>query len=344
MKTVKYIVISLFFVPFLVFAQNQIVSPSTSVPVVGSPSTSTPAVSSLEAGLTPENPFYFLDIWGEAIQRFFTFNPASRARLEISFAKERIAEIKLVLEEKGVDAKGLSVAEARLKDNLSRATAIVADQKQAGKDVSGLAQEVSNDFNSTQETLKSTFKSEAGALEVKIEALKARLKEARLASDVAQVEILSKELADLKAQKELLGEHEDKNNNDIEAENDHVDEALGIQKEAAEKIKDLEEKKAEILKEAQDNKLSIPDGTFKEFDALLSQAKAAFDAGKYQDAKNLAKEAKKSIKEIEKQLENLKDAKDEEQDLKDEKDMQKHEFEDKLKEADKKEAEKSERK
>ncbi len=315
---IKTAIISLLFVPFLVFAQNGALP---------------------NAGLTPESPFYFLDKLGEALQRFFTFNPEGRARLEITFAKERIAEIKVILEDKGVNAKGLVAAEERLGDNLLRATAILADQKQEGKDTSNLAKELSDDFDPAHEALKDTFKSEADALDAKIDELKVKLKEARLAGDIAQAETLTKEIADLKAQKELLEQHEDKDNGDIEEENEHLDEALGLQKEAAEKIKDAEEEKADIIKEATEKNLTIPDGTFKEFNILLSQAKAVFDAGNYEDAKRLAKEAKKNLKETEKQLENLKDAKDEEEDLNDEKEIQQHELENKLKDTDKKEAE-----
>ncbi len=315
---IKIAFISLLFVPFLVFAQNGAL-PS--------------------AGLTPESPFYFLDKLGETLQRFFTFNPESKARLEITFAKERIAEIKLVLEDKGVNARGISIAEERLGDNLSRATAILASQKQEGKDTSNLARDLSDDFDPAREELKSTFKSEVDTLDAKIDELKAKLKEARLAGNTAQVEVLSKEIADLKAQKELLEQHEDNDDEDIEEEKEHFDEALGFKEEAAEKIKDAEEERADILKEAKEDNLTIPDGAFKEFDALLSQAKAAFDAGNYENAKRLAKEAKKALKEAEKQLENLKDAKDEEEDLDDEKEIQQHEFENKLKDADKEEAE-----
>jgi hypothetical protein len=292
------------------------------------------------AGLTPESPFYFLDKLSETLQRFFTFNPESRARIEITFAKERIAEIKVILEDKGVNAKGLSVAEQGLTDNLSRATTILADQKQAGKDTSNLARELSDNLDPAQGALKSTFKSEADILDTKIDELKARLKEARLAGDTAQAEALLKEIADLKNQKELLEQHEDKDEGDIEEENEHLDEALGLQKEAAEKIKDAEEEKADILKEAKKDNLTIPDGAFKEFDTLLSQAKAAFDAGNYEEAKRLAKEAKKNLKDAEKNLEKLQDVKEKEDELKQEADEQQQELEDKLKEANKEEAEK----
>lgn len=317
MKVIKYAFILLLFVPLFAFAQNRAELPN--------------------AGITPESPLYFFDRLGEALQRFFTFNLASKARLEITFAKERIAEIKVILEEKGVNAKGLGIAEERLNENLSRITAILASQKQAGKNTSNLAKELSDNFDPAIEALGNVFKSELNALDAKIDELKAKLKEARLAGDTVLIETLSKELADLKAQKELLEEHEDKDDGDIEEENEHIDEALGLREEAAEKIKDAEEEKADISKEAEEDNFTIPDGAFNEFDGILSQAKAAFDAGNYEDAKRLAKEAENKLEEVKEQLDKLQDIQEEKEDLDDEEEIQQHEFENELEDTDEKE-------
>lgn len=290
------------------------------------------------AGLTPESPFYFLDRLGETLQRFFTFNPESRARLEITFAKERIAEIKLIIEDKGVTAKGLSIAETGLQDNLSRATAILADQKQTGKDTSRIAKELSDEISPNQDALKDTFKSEKNALETKEDELKAKTKEARRAGDTAQVDALTKQLADINVQKELLDQNENDNEETIDQENERIDEAMEPKQEAAEKIRDAEKDKAEILKEAKEKNYDAPAETFSAFDGLLSQAKAAFDSGNYEEAKRLAKEAKKNLKEADKNLEKLQDAKEKEDELKQEADEQQQELGDKLKEANKEEA------
>ena len=59
-----------------------------------------PQVTLPSAGLTPESSFYFLDKFGEALRSFFTFNPEGKALLEITFASERVAEIKVILETK----------------------------------------------------------------------------------------------------------------------------------------------------------------------------------------------------------------------------------------------------
>ena len=69
-----------------------------------------PQVTLPSAGLTPESSFYFLDRLGENLRQFFTFNPEVKAKLQIEFAGERIAEIKIMVEEKGVNAKGLAIS------------------------------------------------------------------------------------------------------------------------------------------------------------------------------------------------------------------------------------------
>jgi hypothetical protein len=119
MNAIKPIFISLLFLPILVFAQNGAVLPN--------------------AGLTPESPFYFLDKFGEALREFFTFNPEGKARLQITFAAERIAEIKVVFETKRIEAKGIGVAQSRLQAHLANAATILDEQRTAGKDVSSLA-------------------------------------------------------------------------------------------------------------------------------------------------------------------------------------------------------------
>ncbi|KKR02470.1 MAG: hypothetical protein UT29_C0002G0032 [Candidatus Yanofskybacteria bacterium GW2011_GWA1_39_13] len=319
MNYIKYILISLLFMPVLVFAETQSVLPS--------------------AGLTPESSFYFFDRFGETLQRFFTFNPEGKARLEISFAKERIAEIKLILEDKGVTAKGLDVAEAKLQDNLSRATAILIKEKQDGNEIGEIAKELSDEINPAQEELKDAFKSERDALKAKEEELKAKLKEARRVGDTAQITILTKELADIRAERELLDQSDEDNDEAIDQEDEKIDEAMELKEEAEKKIREAEKDKAELLKEAEDKNVVFPATTFNTFDGLISQAKTAFAAGKYEEAKRLAKEAKGNLKEVEKSLEKLKDVKEKNEELKQGSDEQQNELRNNLKEADKENAE-----
>lgn len=106
---IEIAIISLLIAPVLVFAQNGATLPN--------------------AGLTPESPFYFLDRIGEALRDFLTFNPEAKARLQVAYAGERVAEIKVILETKGVDAKGLEVAKTRLESNAAKAANIVKEER-----------------------------------------------------------------------------------------------------------------------------------------------------------------------------------------------------------------------
>ena len=51
-------------------------------------------------GLTPENPFYFLDSWAEKISLFFTFGAEKKAQKAKLFAEEKLAEAKILAEQK----------------------------------------------------------------------------------------------------------------------------------------------------------------------------------------------------------------------------------------------------
>jgi hypothetical protein len=295
-KTFKIALISLFFIPFFALAQGQSVLPN--------------------AGLTPESPFYFLDKLGETLREFFTFNPEGKAHLQIDFAAERIAEIKIILETKGVNAKGLGIAQSRLQANIARAAGIVEGEKSKGKDVSELAKSISEDFDANKEVLKQAFKEEERSLEAKEDKLKAKIREARQAGDTAQVEALVSELGEVKAQKELLELKEEEQEEALEQEEEKIEREMEKKEDAQKAIKEAEEERQEVLDEAAEDGVSVPAGAFEKFDRLLAQAKELFVKENYVGAKQLAKQAEKSLEKVEEAIEELEEAKEEEEEEK----------------------------
>lgn len=310
MKTTKYILVSLLFVPVLALAHEPVALPN--------------------AGLTPESAFYFVDKIGEALREFFTFNPDAKAHLQIDFAAERIAEIKIILETKGVNAKGLEVAQSRLQANIAKAAGIVEGEKSKGKDVSELAKSVSEDFDANKEALKQAFKDQERSLEAKEDELKAKIREARQAGDTAQVEALVKELGEIKAQKELLELKKEEQEEALEQEEEKIEREMEKKEDAEKAIKEAEEERQEVLDEAAEDEMSIPAEAFEKFDRLLAQAKELFAKENYVGAKQLAKQAEKSLDKVEEAIEDLDEAKEEEEELKEEQ-------EDRMKEGAKKE-------
>ncbi len=271
MKTIKLAVFSLLIAPVLAFAQAE--APS--------------------AGLTPESPFYFLDRIGEAIQRVFTFNPEAKAKLEISLAGERISEIKIILESKGVEAKGLAVAESRLADNLSRAANIVDKEKNKGRDVSALAKTLTDDFEVHKAILEGTFEQEKNELEAKIEEIKNKIKEARKSGDTTLIQSLSESLAELKAQKDALESKKNEEEKKLEEKKEEIEKEMNAKDEAAKKIAEAEKKMTEILNENMKKGIDVPANIAAKFNEAIAKAKAAYDAGNYAEAREFAKEAKK---------------------------------------------------
>ncbi|MCH7529829.1 hypothetical protein IIB50_01805 [Patescibacteria group bacterium] len=266
------------------------------------------------AGITPESPLYFLDKLGEALQEFFTFNPEAKAHLQITFAAERIAEIKIILETKGVEAKGLDVAESRLLANIAKAATIVEDEKAKGKDVSALAKELGDEFESPKSTLAQAFKEQERALEAKEDELKTRMKATHRAGDTAATEALAQELGQVKAQLELLELKEEDLEDALELEEERIEEEMEAQHKAEKAIKEAREERQEVADEAVEEGVILPANAFTEFDGLLSQSQSAFQAENYQEARRLAKQAEKSLDDVEDMIDELEEILDNKKD------------------------------
>ena len=299
-----------------------------------------PQVALPSAGLTPESNFYFLDKFGEALREFFTFNPEGKARLQITFASERIAEIKVILETKGVEAKGLEVAQSRLQAHLANAATIVVDQKAEGKDVSQLAKELDDEFEGPKTALEQVFKAEKRALEAQEKELKGKILEARRVGDTAQVESLIQQPGQIKAQNELLELKEEEAEEALEQEEERLEEEMEAKEEAEKAIREAEKEMQEVLDEAAEEDVTVPAQAFGKFDSLLAQAKSAFTTGNYQEAKRLAKQAEKNLDAVEEATEDLEDAKEKEEELKEEQEEKEREAKEEQKGTVKEEAEK----
>lgn len=305
MNTIKIFLISLLIIPTLVFANESVALP--------------------KAGLTPESAFYFVDKLGETLREFFTFNPGAKARLQIGFAAERVAEIKIILETKGVNAKGLDVAESRLQANIAKAAVIVESEKSKGKEVSELAKNLSDNFDASKEALKQTFKDQKRALEAKVDELKAKIREARQVGDTAQVEALVKELGEVKAQKELLKLKEDEQEEALEQEEEKIENEMEAKEDAEKAVREAEDKKQELIDDAAEEGTSVPADAFIKFDRLLAQARELFAKENYTGAKQLAKQAEKSLDKVDEAIENLSEAKEKQKELKEEQEEQMNE-------------------
>ena len=214
---IKSLVLSILLTPIFAFAQ-----------------TGTPP----SAGLTPRNPFYFLDRLGEVLQEFVAFNPETKIRLQIGFAAERIAEIQIDMKAKDVDAKGLSIAQNRLEKHLSKASKLVSDEEKNGKDVREWANLLKDEFEVSKNVLELSFESAKDALEDEREELKKELESAKKSNDAARVETLTHELNNLEDEKDELEHQKEESKQSLEVEKKQFDDENGELEEELENISD----------------------------------------------------------------------------------------------------------
>ncbi len=98
-------------------------------------------------GLTPSNFFYFLDRFGETLQDFFTFGVSDKAKLQVQFAAERVAEISLERKVKGEDSPGVEIAKERFTGHLKRAEEIIDEAEERGEEIGDERAEVIEGVN-----------------------------------------------------------------------------------------------------------------------------------------------------------------------------------------------------
>lgn len=232
---IKTVLISLLFAPSLVFAQDKAILPNP--------------------GLTPESNFYFLDKLGEALRDFLTFSPEAKARLQVAYAAERVAEIKIILETKGVEAKGLKVAQARLEANTAKATDIVEQEKQKGRDVSKLAGEIVDSFHIQRKAAKQAFDNAKQEFFTKKGELHNQLLAAIETGDTALQEQIRAQLIKIEAEKDEVEAKKDAIIAVLETEKDRLQDELEEEKHQEDEERDAAEEAEDSKKEAEEQKL-----------------------------------------------------------------------------------------
>lgn len=292
------------------------------------------------AGLTPESAFYFLDTFSETLREFFTFNPEGKTRLQLLFSAERIAEIKAVLETKGVEAQGLDRARNRLQAHLANAASLLENEKADGKDISALANELDHALDEQKDALRQAFKEQKNVLKIKEESLKQKIREARQTGDTAQVDALLAERAAIKAEKKKVEMKEEEHEETLEAEQEKIERELEDKTEAEKGIREAEEKKQEMLDKAAEKEITIPAEAFEKFGRLLAQAKELFNRGTYQGAEQLAEQAEKSLDKVEDAVEGLEEANEEAEELKEKQEEKEREAKEEAEEKKKEDAQK----
>ena len=83
----------------------------------------------------PGETLYPVKIMSEEMRSALTLNPRAKAEYQTELARERVEEIKSVLNQKGVESKGLNAAIASLEKHMAAAAEIIDKEKSNNKDI-----------------------------------------------------------------------------------------------------------------------------------------------------------------------------------------------------------------
>lgn len=222
--------------------------------------------------LTPESPFYFIKRITETVQEFVTRDPEARARLGVRLAAERVAEIRVMLEEKGVEARGLEVAERRLAVHTEKVVKIIDKRKEAGEDVAELAGEIEEKLHEQRTALRVVFEeSQEKIVEKRIE-IQEKIAQAIGDGDTREELLLNEELKKIELVREKAQERKEAAISVLKSRRailkNKLDEARARVAEERDRLElELKEKKEEALRiriEEEDDKLERVRTEFKE--------------------------------------------------------------------------------
>jgi len=243
----------------LAYAQEEAteVGPITETPAEISAEAGFSAADLPRAGITPENPFYFLDKWGEIIQEFITLNPQAKARLQVKFAAERISEIKIILETKGVEAKGLDIAQIRLEAHAKKATDIVEKEKEKGSEISKLAGEIVDSFHAQRRAVKEIFEEARDAFKTQKKELQKDLIVAIENGDIGAQEQIRDALLKIELEKDEAEIKKDAAINTLEEEKERLHDELDEEKRKEDETRDALEEARDVERETLEKEFEL---------------------------------------------------------------------------------------
>ena len=126
---------------------------------VSAQDSSLPAVSGVELpapGITPDNPLYFLKIWKESIQTFFTFGAENKAKQFLHLAEVRLAEYQKMIEKGKTEIAEKTIE--KYQNQLNRVLEKTEQVKEKEKDVGKLKEIISEKIIKHQEILNQVLK------------------------------------------------------------------------------------------------------------------------------------------------------------------------------------------
>lgn len=105
-----------------------------------------------DAGLTPDNPLYFLKAWKEKIQLFFTFGEENKTKQYLHLASVRLAEYQKMIKKGKADIADKTIK--KYEDQLNRALDKAKKLKEKGKEIKNLSRNLEETTSKHLEVLQ----------------------------------------------------------------------------------------------------------------------------------------------------------------------------------------------
>lgn len=263
----------------------------------------------IEAGITPDSFLYFLDVALDNINLALTFDSGEKARKGLDIARERLIEVREMVNRNKLDA-----AQAAQREHSNALRVVQNSIKGIEKTSSTQEIEEKIEIEKELEEHKTEIEEITGELKVKIE-VEGKITPdqqvlidsvlANLEGKAGEVEI---EIENEKGKTKIEIEQETgKSEEEIEDEIEELEEKIGLKRIRKEtswgKIKDAEEEINETIKELAE--LNVTDGGINSALDILAQAKEAYKIKNYKEAARLAKQAEEQIDDYKEQFEEL---------------------------------------
>ncbi len=258
-------------------------------------------VNEADPGVTPDSFLWGLDNAIDRLNLLLTFDEGKRARKGLEVARERLLEVRAMIEENKLDAA------EKAKEEHGKTLVKVKESVQDLKEDNSLEEiedviEIEKDLEKYDDEVEETF----DELKIKIKIEGELTQEQRQLIDsllnsfkdgIGELEIEIKNKKD--KTKIKIKQETGKSDEETEIEIEDLEKEKGIRKQekAFEAIQDAEEELDDILKEKE-----ISQDLLSQFNSLLEQARKEFELGNFIEAKQLAKKAEKLFDDIEEDI------------------------------------------
>mgnify|MGYP001572614050 CR=1 FL=1 len=256
-----------------------------------------------DAGITPDSFLWGLDKALDQLALLLTFDEGEKAKKGLEIARERLLEVKLMVEENKLEAAEKAKDEHGNLLNKVKESVSELEEDNSLEEIKEVI-EIEKELEEHDEEVEQTF----GELKVKIKIegevtqQQTALIESILNSLKGQTGEVEIEIKNKKNKIKIeIEQKTGKSEEEIEVEIEGIEKEKGIKKEekAFEAVEDAEKEFKEFLEDAEEKGIVVSQDLINQFNSLLEQAINEFEQGNFIEAKKLAKQAESLLDERE---------------------------------------------